>query len=80
MLAQTCPSVGKSRANGRLTSKKNQVDEIAKVNPAVAIGNYPFFDPQHRRQRECGTARQKLAPSKRTAEDMLERVAASTIK
>ena len=24
-----------------------QLSEIAKANPAVAIGSYPFFDPQH---------------------------------
>ena len=24
-----------------------QLGEIAKANPAVAIGSYPFFDPQH---------------------------------
>ena len=38
-LAQIWPSVWKSRANGGLTSKKNQVDEITKADPAVAIGN-----------------------------------------
>jgi hypothetical protein len=24
-----------------------QLGEIAKANPAVAIGSYPFFDPPH---------------------------------
>ena len=24
-----------------------QLSEIAKANPGVAIGSYPFFDPQH---------------------------------
>jgi hypothetical protein len=24
-----------------------QLGEIAKANPSVAIGSYPFFDPQH---------------------------------
>jgi chaperonin GroES len=24
-----------------------QLGEIAKANPGVAIGSYPFFDPQH---------------------------------
>jgi len=26
-----------------------QLGEIAKAHPAVAIGTYPFFDPQHSR-------------------------------
>jgi molybdopterin-biosynthesis enzyme MoeA-like protein len=34
-----------------------QLGEIAKANPGVAIGSYPFFDPQHGRQHECGAAR-----------------------
>jgi hypothetical protein len=24
-----------------------QLGEVAKAKPAVAIGSYPFFDPQH---------------------------------
>jgi hypothetical protein len=51
--------------------------EIAEANPEVAIGSYPFFDPQHRpntnvvlRARDA----QKLALAKRAVEDMLERV------
>jgi molybdopterin-biosynthesis enzyme MoeA-like protein len=54
-----------------------QLGEIANVNPAVAIGSYPFFDPQHGantnvvlRARDA----QKLALAKRAVEDMLERV------
>jgi molybdopterin-biosynthesis enzyme MoeA-like protein len=54
-----------------------QLGEIAKANPAVAIGSYPFFDPQHGpntnvvlRARDA----QKLALAKRAVEDMLERV------
>ena len=50
---------------------------IAEANPEVAIGSYPFFDPQHRpntnvvlRARDA----QKLALAKRAVEDMLERV------
>ena len=54
-----------------------QLGEIAKANPGVAIGSYPFFDPQHGantnvvlRARDA----QKLAQTKRAVEDMLERV------
>jgi len=54
-----------------------QLGEIAKANPEVAIGSYPFFGPQHRpntnvvlRARDA----QKLALAKRAVEDMLERV------
>jgi len=51
--------------------------EIAKANPDVAIGSYPFFDPQrgpitnvvlHARDAH------KLARAKRAVEDMMERV------
>ena len=52
-----------------------QLGEIAKANPGVAIGSYPFFDPQHGpntnvvlRARDA----QKLAQVKRAVEDMLE--------
>jgi hypothetical protein len=54
-----------------------QLGEIAKANPGVAIGSYPFFDPQHGpntnvvlRARDA----QKLAQAKREVEEMLERV------
>jgi molybdopterin-biosynthesis enzyme MoeA-like protein len=54
-----------------------QLGEITKANPEVAIGSYPFFDPQHGpntnvvlRARDA----QKLAQAKRAVEDMLERV------
>ena len=54
-----------------------QLGEIAEANPEVAIGSYPFFDPQHGpntnvvlRARDA----QKLALAKRAVEDMLERV------
>jgi len=54
-----------------------QLGEIAKANPGVAIGSYPFFDQQHGpntnvvlRARDA----QKLAQAKRAVEDMLERV------
>ena len=51
--------------------------EIAKANPGVAIGSYPFFDPQHGpntnvvlRARDA----QKLALATRAVEEMLGRV------
>jgi len=54
-----------------------QLGEIAKANPGVAIGSYPFFDPQHGpntnvvlRARDA----QKLALAKSAVEGMLERV------
>jgi hypothetical protein len=54
-----------------------QFGEIAKANPAVAIGSYPFFDLQHGantnvvlRARDA----QKLAQARREVEEMLERV------
>ena len=54
-----------------------QLGEIAKANPEVAIGSYPFFDPQHGPNTNvvlrAGDAR-KLAQAKREVEEMLERV------
>ena len=54
-----------------------QLGEVAKAKPAVAIGSYPFFDPQHGpntnvvpRAREA----HKLAQAKRAVEEVLERV------
>ena len=54
-----------------------QLGEIAKPNPEVAIGSYPFFDQQHGpntnvvlRARDAP----KLAQAKRKVEEMLERV------
>jgi hypothetical protein len=53
-----------------------QLGEIAKANPAVAIGSYPFFDPQHGPNTNvvlrprCTEAR----ACKTRGEDMLERV------
>ena len=54
-----------------------QLGEIAKANPGVEIGSYPFFDPRHGpntnvvlRARDAG----RLAQAKRAAEEMLERV------
>jgi molybdenum cofactor synthesis domain-containing protein len=65
------------RANAREGDIGTQLGEIAKANPEVAIGSYPFFDPQHGpntnvvlRARDA----QKLAVAKRAVEQMLERV------
>jgi hypothetical protein len=54
-----------------------QLGEIAKANPAVTIGSYPFFDPQHGRNTNVvlrARDAHKLAQVKREVEDMLERV------
>src|SRR5437868_9108731 len=65
------------RADAREGDISMQLGEIAKANPGVAIGSYPFFDPQHGpntnvvlRARDA----QKLAQAKRAVEEMLERV------
>jgi molybdopterin-biosynthesis enzyme MoeA-like protein len=65
------------RADAREGDIGMQLGEIAKANPEVAIGSYPFFDQQHGpntnvvlRARDA----QKLAQAKRAVEDMLERV------
>jgi molybdopterin-biosynthesis enzyme MoeA-like protein len=65
------------RADAREGDIGTQLGEIARANPEVAIGTYPFFD----RQRGPNTnvvlrARdvQTLARAKRAVEDMLERV------
>jgi molybdenum cofactor synthesis domain-containing protein len=71
MLAETI------RADAREGDIGSQLGEIAKANPQVAIGSYPFFDPQHGpntnvvlRARDA----QKLAAAKAAVEEMLQRV------
>jgi molybdopterin-biosynthesis enzyme MoeA-like protein len=71
MLSQTV------RADAREGDIGSQLGHIAKANPDVAIGSYPFFDPQHGpntnvvlRARDA----QKLATAARAVEDMLLRV------
>ena len=71
MLSQTV------RADAREGDIGTQLGEIAKTNPEVAIGSYPFFDPAHGpntnvvlRARDA----QKLAAAKHAVEDMLVRV------
>src|SRR5262249_4770108 len=65
------------RGDAREGDIGTQLGEIAKANPEVAIGSYPFFDPQHGpntnvvlRARDA----QKLALATRAVEDMLQRV------
>ena len=65
------------RADAREGDIRMQLGEIAKANPEVAIGSYPFFDPQHGsnthvvlRARDA----QKLAQARRAVEETLERV------
>src|SRR5881296_1629269 len=64
------------RADAREGDIGAQLDEIAKANPKVVIGSYPFFDLQHGpntnvvlRARDA----HKLAQAKRAVEDMLVR-------
>ena len=65
------------RADAREGDIGIQLSEIAKANPGVAIGSYPFFDPQHGANTNvvlrAGNA-QTLAQAKRVVEDILERV------
>src|SRR6266446_4283575 len=65
------------RADAREGDIGTQLGEIAKANPEVAIGSYPFFDPQRGpntnvvlRARDA----RKLALAARAVEDMLQRV------
>jgi molybdenum cofactor synthesis domain-containing protein len=71
MLAETI------RADAREGDIGTQLGEIAKANPQVAIGSYPFFDPQRGantnvvlRARDA----EKLALAKAAVEEMLQRV------
>jgi molybdopterin-biosynthesis enzyme MoeA-like protein len=65
------------RADTREGDIGMQLGEIARANPEVAIGSYPFFDPQRGpntnvilRTRDA----KQLARAKRAVEDMLDRV------
>jgi molybdopterin-biosynthesis enzyme MoeA-like protein len=64
------------RADAREGDIGMQLGEIAKANPGVAIGSYPFFDRQRGPNTNVvlrtGDA-QKLAQAKREVEEMLER-------
>ena len=65
------------RANAREGDIGTQLGQIAKANPGVAIGSYPFFDPQHGpntnvvlRARDAD----RLAKATHAVEEMLTRV------
>ncbi len=65
------------RADAREGDIGTQLGDIAKANPEVAIGSYPFFDPQRGpntnvvlRARDA----RKLEHARRAVEDMLTRV------
>src|SRR4029450_9972083 len=65
------------RADAREGDIGVQLGEIAKANPEVAIGSYPFFAPQHGPNTNvvlCARDAQKLALAKRAVQDMLKRV------
>src|SRR5712691_539590 len=65
------------RANAREGDIGTQLGEIAKANPAVAIGSYPFFDPQHGPNTNVVLRARdphKLAAATRAVEAMLVRV------
>ena len=71
MLSQTV------RADAREGDIGTQLGQIAKANPEVAIGSYPFFDPQHGPNTNVvlrARDPQKLATATRAVEDMLQRV------
>jgi molybdenum cofactor synthesis domain-containing protein len=71
MLSQTV------RADAREGDIGTQLGEIAKANPGVAIGSYPFFDPQHGPNTNVvlrARDPEKLATATRAVEDMLVRV------
>ncbi len=64
-------------ANAREGDIGSQLGEIAKANPDVAIGSYPFFDPQHGPNTNVvlrARDPQKLATATRAVEEMLVRV------
>jgi len=52
------------RADAREGDIGMQLGEIAKANPGVAIGSYPFFDPQHGIQHERGAARPRCTEAR----------------
>jgi molybdenum cofactor synthesis domain-containing protein len=64
-------------ANAREGDIGSQLGEIAKANPEVAIGSYPFFDPQRGPNTNVvlrARDPQKLAVAKKAVEEMLVRV------
>jgi molybdenum cofactor synthesis domain-containing protein len=68
------------RADAREGDIGTQLGEIAKANPDVAIGSYPFFDPQHGPNTNVVLRARdpdKLAMATRAVEEMLKRVRAA---
>jgi molybdenum cofactor synthesis domain-containing protein len=65
------------RADAREGDIGSQLGAIAKANPQVAIGSYPFFDPQHGPNTNVvlrGRDPAKLAAATAAVEQMLTRV------
>jgi molybdenum cofactor synthesis domain-containing protein len=71
MLSQTI------RADAREGDIGTQLGDIAKANPGVVIGSYPFFDPQHGPNTNVVLRARdpdRLAKATRAVEEMLTRV------
>jgi molybdenum cofactor synthesis domain-containing protein len=65
------------RADAREGDIGSQLGDIAKANPGVAIGSYPFFDPQHGPNTNVVLRARdpdRLAKAVRAVEEMLTRV------
>jgi molybdenum cofactor synthesis domain-containing protein len=65
------------RADAREGDIGTPLGEIAKTNPQVTIGSYPFFDPQHGPNTNVvlrARDPQKLAIARQAVEQMLQRV------
>jgi molybdenum cofactor synthesis domain-containing protein len=65
------------RADAREGDIGTELGEIAKANPQVAIGSYPFFDPQRGANTKVvlrARDAEKLALAKAAVEEMLQRV------
>ena len=52
------------RADAREGDIGMQLSEIAKANPEVAIGSYPFFRSAARAQHECGATRPRCTEAR----------------
>jgi molybdenum cofactor synthesis domain-containing protein len=68
------------RADAREGDIGTELGEIANAHPGVAIGSYPFFDPQLGPNTNVvlrGRDAEKLALARRAVEEMLDRVRAA---
>jgi molybdopterin-biosynthesis enzyme MoeA-like protein len=68
------------RADLREGDVGSELGEIAKANPEVTIGSYPFFDDKLGPNTNIvvrGRDQAKLSAAKRAVEEMLERVRAA---